>query len=59
MARKFNETKAITTVVYKNGTTRQAATFVGHLSPSEIERQMLFTKHVPKRLIVSSEHKFN
>jgi len=59
MARKFNETKAITTVIYKENNVRRAATFIGHLSPSGVERAMLFEKHVPRRLIVSSEHKFN
>ncbi len=58
MARKFNETKKITTVVYMKDGRRAAATFPDHLSASEVERQMLFQKHVPLRLIVGSEHKF-
>ena len=63
MARQFNETNLITQVVYVSGTdakqtVRRCETFPGHLSPSEIERRMLFEKRTPRRLIVASEHKF-
>ncbi len=58
MARKFNETKKITTVVYLLNGRRAAATFPDHLTASEIERQMLFQRHIPLRLIIGSEHKF-
>jgi hypothetical protein len=65
MARKtkFNDTKQITTVTYFSNTARPArmlATFPGHLSVSEVERQFLFSKHIPRRCIQfdTVEHKF-
>ncbi len=60
MARLFVKTQPVTQVTYlaPDGKSRKSATFPGELSASEIERKMLFDKHVPRRLIVVSEVKF-
>ena len=59
MAREFNPTKQITRVIYDKNGTRQAAIFLGHLSNSEVERKMLFERHISRRLIIGHEHKYN
>lgn len=38
---------------------RAEAVFMGHLTASEVERKMLFEKHVPKRRIESWQHVTN
>ena len=60
MAREYKTTKAFTQIIYRNEKGgKMSAIFTGHLSDSEIERQMLFVKHIPKRLILATEYKFN
>ena len=53
--------KPITVVTYWTGKGATAlkvqATFNGHLTPSGVERAMLFERQTPKRRIESHEHK--
>lgn len=54
---KSSATKPVTEVVFWANKVKQSCILDGHLTPSEVERQMLFQKHTPKRAIESWSHK--
>lgn len=57
----FNQKKSalFTQITYLRDGAKTQARFASHLTPSQVERVMLFERKTPKRLILKTEHLYN